>query len=103
MPYIALVGNKLDLIHMRAVKPEKHNFFADESNMYSYFVSAKQGDKVASTFYRIAADLAGVVLTDSEVEGSVKVLPANIVNHQQHDPATPQLVLKQNDDKCSLQ
>lgn len=32
-PYIALVANKTDLQHMRTVKQEKHNKFADEGNM----------------------------------------------------------------------
>ena len=63
MPYIALVANKADLTHIRTVKPEKHNEFADAHEMYSYFVSAKTGDNVAAAFYRVAADLAGVVLT----------------------------------------
>jgi Ras-related protein Rab-28 len=46
MPYVALVGNKSDLSHMRVVKAEKHNQFADENDMYSYLVSAKTGDQV---------------------------------------------------------
>jgi len=81
MPYVALVANKADLTHMRAVKPEKHNEFADVNEMYSYFVSAKTGDNVASTFYRIAADLAGVVLSKPEIEVVGKVVKAEIVNH----------------------
>ena len=57
-----------DLNHMRAVKLDKHTGFADENDMYSYFVSAKSGDNVASAFHRIAADWAGVVLTKPEME-----------------------------------
>ena len=53
---------------MRAVKLDKHTGFADENDMYSYFVSAKSGDNVASAFHRIAADWAGVVLTKPEME-----------------------------------
>ena len=75
------MANKADLTHMRAVKPEKHNEFADVNEMYSYFVSAKTGDNVASTFYRIAADLAGVVLSKPEIEVVGKVVKAEIVNH----------------------
>lgn len=73
LPYVALVANKADLTHLRTVKPEKHNQFADENDMYSFFMSAKTGDNVASTFYRIAADLAGVVLTRPELEVASKV------------------------------
>ena len=47
---------------------------------------AKSGDNVNPTFFRIAAELAGVVLSKSDLEGNTKVLEANIVNHQQHDP-----------------
>jgi hypothetical protein len=50
------------------VKLEKHNAFADENDMYSYFVSAKTGDNVNSAFHRVAADWAGVVLTKAEQE-----------------------------------
>eukprot|EP00854_Cymbomonas_tetramitiformis_P022778 gene22778-27498_t len=81
LPYVALVANKADLTHLRTVKPEKHNEFADANDMYSYFLSAKTGDNVASTFYRIAADLAGVVLTKPEIEVASKVVRAEIVNH----------------------
>ena len=52
---------------MRAVKLDKHNGFADENDMYSYFVSAKTGDNVNSTFHRIAADWAGVVRAQAKV------------------------------------
>lgn len=49
----------------------------------SYFVSAKTGDNVAATFYRIAADLAGVILTKPDIEVASKVVTAHIVHHPQ--------------------
>lgn len=70
-----------DLNHMRAVKLDKHNAFADENDMYSYFVSAKTGDNVNAAFHRIAADWAGVVLTKPEMEVAARPVVANIVNH----------------------
>ena len=81
MPRVTLVGNKTDLNHIRTVKVEKHNQFADENEMYSCFMSAKTGDNVAACFYRVAADLAGVVLTKPELEVASKVVKAEIVNH----------------------
>merc|ERR1712194_599210 len=81
MPYVTLVGNKTDLNHMRAVKAEKHSQFADENDMYSFLLSAKTGDNVSSCFYRLAADLAGVVLTKPELEIASKIVRAEIVNH----------------------
>lgn len=83
MPYIALVGNKTDLNHLRAVKVEKHNQFAEENDMCSSFMSAKTGDSVSSCFYRVAADLAGIVLTKPELEVASKIVKAEIINHPQ--------------------
>ncbi|KAJ1483152.1 ras-related protein rab-28-like protein, partial [Baffinella frigidus] len=67
MPTIALVGNKCDMSHLRSVKAEKHTSFVEANNMKSFFVSAKTGDSVNSTFYRIASDLCGITLTRPEV------------------------------------
>jgi len=83
MPYVALVGNKTDLNHMRAVKVEKHNQFAEENEMCSSFMSAKTGDSVSACFYRVAADLAGIVLTKPELEVASKIVKAEIINHPQ--------------------
>jgi len=91
MPYVALVGNKTDLNHMRAVKIEKHNQFAEENEMCSAFMSAKTGDSVSSCFYRIAAELAGVVLTKPELEVASKIVKAEIINHPQDDSGGPVL------------
>jgi hypothetical protein len=57
-----------DLGHLRVVKPDKHNAFAEENDMFSFHLSAKTGDNVNSAFVRIAADLAGVVLSRPEIE-----------------------------------
>ena len=57
-----------DLNHMRAVRTEKHNQFASENGMSSYYMSAKTGDQVSACIHRIAADLAGVTLTRPDVE-----------------------------------
>ena len=40
-------ARSVDLQHMRAVKPEKHNQFAEENDMYSFTMSAKSGDSVS--------------------------------------------------------
>jgi Ras-related protein Rab-28 len=88
---------------MRAVKADKHAQFADDNQLYSYFVSAKSGDHVQQAFYRIAADLAGIVLTKSEIEQKSKVVQAEIINHPQHDPSQEKLVLKEKESKCTVQ
>ena len=45
-PYSALIGNKTDLSHIRAVRMDKHTAFAEENDMFSYLMSAKTGDQV---------------------------------------------------------
>eukprot|EP00906_Rhabdomonas_costata_P006810 RCo009868 len=87
MPYVAMVGNKTDLNHLRAVKAEKHSLFAVENSMAAFFVSAKTGDKVNPMFVKIAADLAGVQLTRTELEVTDNVVQAQIVNHPNAPPA----------------
>jgi len=86
MPYLAVIANKHDLSHIRAVKSEKHNQFADENDMYSYHVSARTGDQVQSSFYRIAADLAGITLTKAEMDATLRPMKAEIIDYPRHDP-----------------
>jgi Ras-related protein Rab-28 len=106
LPYLALIGNKCDLKHLRTVKQSKHTTFADENQMFSYFVSAKTGDNLRSSFTRISADLAGIVLSKTELDATAAVIPAPIVNHPQHDPAQKHIVLDEQggkSSKCSIQ
>ena len=49
----------------------------------SYFVSAKTGDNVAASFYRIVADISGVVLTPPDVNHATKVVTAQVIQHSQ--------------------
>jgi Ras-related protein Rab-28 len=76
-----------DLGHLRTVKPQRHKDFADAHGMHSFFVSAKNGDNVAATFFRVAADLAGVAVGKTEMQQAARVIKAEIVNHPQNDPA----------------
>ncbi|XP_071600037.1 ras-related protein Rab-28 isoform X2 [Heliangelus exortis] len=69
-PLMALVGNKIDLEHMRTVKVDKHQRFCQENNFSSHFVSAKTGDSVLLCFQRIAADILGIKLNKAELEQS---------------------------------
>jgi len=82
MPYLGLVGNKMDLNHLRVVKAEKHSLLAVENSMNAFFVSAKSGDKVNSLFVKVAADLAGVTLSKAELEVAENVTTATIVKHE---------------------
>ncbi len=69
---MVLIGNKIDLIHMQAVKAEQHEKFAKDHELYSFYVSAKTGDQVNSCFYKIAADLAGIQITKPLIEVTQK-------------------------------
>ncbi|KAH8047560.1 GTPase [Aureococcus anophagefferens] len=80
-------ANKCDLSHMRAVKSEVHNRFADENMLYSFMMSAKSGDQVKSCFLRVAAVLSNTSFSRPEIEvESQTVVKATIVEHAQHDP-----------------
>ncbi|XP_050397258.1 ras-related protein Rab-28 [Patella vulgata] len=88
-PHMALVGNKLDLEHMRTVKQEKHQRFAQEHGMSSHFVSAKSGDSVSLTFQKVAAEILGIKLTKPEVEQQQRVLKAEIIKYPVDAPVKP--------------
>ncbi|XP_037685333.1 ras-related protein Rab-28 isoform X2 [Choloepus didactylus] len=82
-PLVALVGNKIDLEHMRTVKPEKHLRFCQENGLSSHFVSAKTGDSVFLCFQKVAAEILRIKLNKAEIEQSQRVVKADIVNYNQ--------------------
>ncbi|KAM9238144.1 ras-related protein Rab-28 isoform 1-T1 [Dugong dugon] len=73
-PLVALVGNKIDLEHMRTVKPEKHLRFCQENGFSSHFVSAKTGDSVFLCFQKVAAEILGIKLNKAEIEQSQVII-----------------------------
>ncbi|EER00655.1 Rab6, putative [Perkinsus marinus ATCC 50983] len=82
-----LMANKDDLEHMRMVSRAKHSVFALERGMSGHFlVSAKTGDEVATAFYQIAANLAGITLKEPEIQVHQKVVKAELVDYPQDDP-----------------
>ena len=82
---MVLMGNKIDLNHMQAVKSEQHERFAEDNNLYSFYVSAKTGDQINTCFYKIACDLAGIQVTKPLMEVTQKTIVAEIVQHKQND------------------
>ena len=94
LPYIALVGNKMDLSHMRMIRPDLHQRFATDNSLASFFVSARMNDMVSAMFRRVAAELAGVALTQADIEASSQSsITARITNYEQHDPSQKSLNL----------
>ncbi|XP_016373801.1 ras-related protein Rab-28-like isoform X1 [Sinocyclocheilus rhinocerous] len=86
-PAISLIGNKIDLEHMRTVKMEKHQRFCQENGLLSQFVSAKTGDSAFLCFQRLAAEMLGMKLNKAEMEQSQHVVKADIVNYSQESVA----------------
>ncbi|KAG9479708.1 ras-related protein Rab-28 isoform X2 [Eleutherodactylus coqui] len=84
-PFVALVGNKIDLEHMRTVKADKHQRFCQENGLGSFFVSAKSGDSVFLCFQRVAAEILGIKLNKAEIEQSQRIIKAEIVNYPEDD------------------
>lgn len=87
MPHMALIGNKIDLEHMRTVKLDRHQRFAQDRGMSSHFVSAKTGDSVALCFQRIAAEILGIKLTKPDIEKHHKVVKAEIIQYNNDQAA----------------
>jgi len=88
LPYVDLVGNKNDLRHMSAVRPDQHARFADENDMSSFLMSAKNGDQVKQVFYKVAGNLVGalpVLANNLESQVSNTVVNAVIIDHKRHD------------------
>ncbi|XP_053505716.1 ras-related protein Rab-28 isoform X3 [Ictalurus furcatus] len=84
-PVIALVGNKIDLEHMRTVKVDKHQRFCQENGIISQFVSAKTGDSVFLCFQRVAAEILGIKLNKAEIEQSQRIVRAELVDYSQDE------------------
>eukprot|EP00397_Hematodinium_sp_SG-2012_P064679 GEMP01091955.1.p1 GENE.GEMP01091955.1~~GEMP01091955.1.p1 ORF type:complete len:234 (+),score=52.80 GEMP01091955.1:127-828(+) len=83
-----LVANKSDLDHLRTVKKDRHEDYADEhfTHKLSFCVSAKTGAQVEPTFVKIAAELAGINLSYNDLMAREKQVGATIVAHPRHDP-----------------
>ena len=74
------VGNKLDLEHLRKVTKLQHDAFVREHRLAGgHLVSAQSGQNVLTSFYKTAAELAGIKLTAHEIEFTKKVLEVNVV------------------------
>ncbi|KAL3086618.1 hypothetical protein niasHT_037744 [Heterodera trifolii] len=68
---LALVGNKTDSEHQRAVKMDRHNKFADQNALSAFYVSAKTGDSIDLMFKKTTAEVLGIPLTKADQEWNV--------------------------------
>ena len=74
--------------HLRAVKAEKHQRFAKERDMRSYFVSAKTGESVENLFRQVTAHFMNVVLPKND-QDSTRVIAAPIIRQETNATAAP--------------
>uniref|UniRef100_A0A1B6LSH9 Ras-related protein Rab-28 n=1 Tax=Graphocephala atropunctata TaxID=36148 RepID=A0A1B6LSH9_9HEMI len=85
-PLIALIANKCDMEHQRAVTVEKQMKFVNEHGIQStHSVSARTGENVTLSFQRILAELLGLRLSRADQEEQLSVVKAEILaaNHNQ--------------------
>jgi Ras-related protein Rab-28 len=104
-PHIALVGNKVDMEHIRVIKADRHNRFAQDHGMSSHFVSAKTGESVNVCFLKLAADILGVRLTRPDIELHQPVITADIIttSSTNHNSAlTPRPIVQTRANKSSM-
>uniref|UniRef100_A0A914DDF9 Ras-related protein Rab-28 n=1 Tax=Acrobeloides nanus TaxID=290746 RepID=A0A914DDF9_9BILA len=91
--HMALVGNKTDMEHRRAIRIDKHARFAESGGMTTHYVSAKTGDSINLTFKQIAADILGIQLSKTDMEGDIGVVQAPVAVIDQEEPGQPKSVL----------
>ena len=65
---------------------KKHKELCDKEELESCYVSAKTGDGLHTMFYHIAANVAGFRISKTELETEMRVMAANIIDHEQNDP-----------------
>jgi hypothetical protein len=55
-------------------------------------------------FFKLAADLSGVVVSKPELAVAAKIVPATIINHQQNDPTVhaPAVGHRVSSSRCSI-
>ena len=78
-PKLYLVGNKVDLQHLRKVTEGTHDAFARAQKLEGGFtMSAQSGENVLRVFYQVAAGIAGVKLSAYELAFTDKCLTASV-------------------------
>ena len=83
LPKLYLVGNKVDLIHLRKINQAQHDKFQRENELDGGFtMSAQSGENVLKVFYKCAAESAGVQLSEYELAFTEKCLSATVVQYQ---------------------
>ena len=94
LPFMSILGNKIDILHNQTVTSEVHKKFSSENNMMPFYVSAKTGDMVSKTFTKIASILANIKIDDNDFIAEITPIKAEIINYEQNDPTQPEASTK---------
>ncbi|KAF3439819.1 hypothetical protein FNV43_RR18097 [Rhamnella rubrinervis] len=70
---IMLIGNKADLVDLRAVPTEDAVEFSEDQGLFFSETSALNGDNVDSAFFRVLEEIYGVVSKKSLESGNGKI------------------------------
>lgn len=74
---IYLCGNKVDLIQLRQISTEAHEaFICDQSLAGGLFSSARTGENIMKSFYRISAEMSGIKISEADLACYDAVLTA---------------------------
>jgi small GTP-binding protein len=72
---VYLVGNKVDMISQRIVTEKQQNLYIKDNELRGgLYMSAKTGENVVRAFYKVAGEILGTPLTETELETHNKVL-----------------------------
>ena len=76
---IYLLGNKVDLEHLRRVSERMHDkFVLDHGLQGGFTISARSGENVLTAFYSATAEHLGIALSALELELTAKVLSVTV-------------------------
>ncbi|EQC37594.1 hypothetical protein SDRG_05190 [Saprolegnia diclina VS20] len=85
---VYLVGNKIDLRHLRVVSLDAHNAFVKKHALHGGFLlSAQSGDNVLRSVHQIAARAIGVELSEYELQFYDAPVVATVVDTADHRTA----------------
>eukprot|EP01041_Mallomonas_annulata_P005653 gene5653-11403_t len=78
--FVYLIGNKVDLIQHRQITEQQHDQFINDNNLRGgLFLSAKTGENVVKSFYKVAAEAIGIKLNSAELAMFDVVVKAHII------------------------
>ncbi|KAI0217139.1 Ras-related protein Rab-28 [Lamellibrachia satsuma] len=87
LPHMALVGNKIDLEHMRTIKLEKHTRL----------------NTVSICFQKVAAEILGIKLTRPDLEKEQRIVKAEIVSYSSKENSSQPPVQQPRSTFCVIQ